>query len=60
MTWANMNEDNFVVRKMPSYREPGAWYWEVVDRRNGMSTMRRFPTESAAQAQADRCNGRLT
>jgi hypothetical protein len=46
----------FHVRKMP-YRETDSWYWEVVDRRNGMSTMRRFPTPESARNQADLLNG---
>jgi len=47
----------FMVQKRP-YREPDAWYWVIVDRRNGMTTMRRYNTEAGAQDMADRLNGK--
>jgi hypothetical protein len=46
----------YMVQKRP-YRESDAWYWVVVDRRNGLSTLRRFPTRESAEAMCSKLNG---
>jgi hypothetical protein len=51
-----MSDWPFHVQKRP-YREPESWYYLVVDRRSGASTMRRYLSQGPAQHTANLLNG---